>query len=112
MGRRSARGTLAVLMLLLLMHPGASQSQAPAEPNAATPPASQSPLTPIPTVEPDSQRPDSLVAQRAPTRADTTLIVKHRFNHRQQIIAGSAIMASLAMVMVVMNNYNPRGLEP
>jgi hypothetical protein len=102
-------------MLMLLANPAASQSQAPAEPNAAPPPAAQTPVTvdpgSMPQALPDSQRPDSLAAQRAPTRADTTLIVKHRFNHRQQIIAGSAIMASLAMVMVVMNNYNPRGFE-
>ena len=81
---------------------------------AQVPPASQPvapSLTPIPQAVPDSLRPDSLAARRAATRADTTLIVKHNFNHRQQIITGSAIMAGLAMVMVVMNNYNPRGFE-
>ncbi len=35
-------------------------------------------------------------------------IVKHDFNHREQIITGSVIMACLAMIMVTMNNYNPR----
>lgn len=118
-GRTGARKAAAFFSLLLCAVPAVSQSQSPAQPNAALPPAAQTPVTadpgalpmPIPQALPDSTRPDSLAARRPATRADTTLIVKHRFNHRQQIIAGSAIMASLAMVMVVMNNYNPRGFE-
>ncbi len=49
---------------------------------------------------------DAIVQVRS--RADTVLIVKHGFNHREQIIAGGVIMACLAGMLVVMNNYNPR----
>jgi hypothetical protein len=45
---------------------------------------------------------------RPKSRADTVLVVKHRFNHREQIITGSVVMSCLALMMVVMNNYNPR----
>jgi hypothetical protein len=45
---------------------------------------------------------------RPKSRADTVLIVKHRFDHREQIITGSVVMTCLALMMVVMNNYNPR----
>jgi hypothetical protein len=55
----------------------------------------------------DSVRP----ATAAVLRADTTLIIKHHFNHRQQIITGSVIMACLASIVVVMNNYNPQGFQ-
>lgn len=54
-------------------------------------------------------KPDST---RSFSREDTTLIVKHHFNHRQQIITGSVIMACMAAIVVVMNNYNPQGLNP
>ena len=49
---------------------------------------------------------DSLAGPKS--RADTVLVVKHNFNHRQQIITGSVVMTCLALMMVVMNNYNPR----
>jgi hypothetical protein len=42
------------------------------------------------------------------TRADTVQVVMHHHNHRQQIITGSVVMACLAGIIVVMNNYNPR----
>ena len=42
------------------------------------------------------------------SRADTVIVVKHQFNHREQIITGSIIMTCLALMMVTMNNYNPR----
>lgn len=41
-------------------------------------------------------------------RADTVLIAKHQFNHREQIVTGSVIMACLIGILVFMNNYNPR----
>ncbi len=44
----------------------------------------------------------------AKSRADSVRVVKHEFNHRQQIITGSVIMSCLALIMVTMNNYNPR----
>lgn len=69
------------------------------------------PLAPPPapvTAAADSARADSLEAGTPVARADTARVVMHHFNHRQQIITGGAIMAALAAVMVVMNNYNPR----
>ncbi len=47
-------------------------------------------------------------ASKSFSRADSAHIVKRSFNHRQQIIAGSVVMACIAGVLVVMNNYNPR----
>lgn len=47
-------------------------------------------------------------ASRPKSRADTVLVVKHEFHHREQIITGSVVMTCLALMMVVMNNYNPR----
>ena len=41
-------------------------------------------------------------------RADTVFVAKHQFRHRDQIITGSAIMACLVGILMVMNNYNPR----
>jgi hypothetical protein len=50
---------------------------------------------------------DSAAAKRV-MRADTARVVMHNFNHRQQLVTGGAIMATLVSIMVVMNNYNPR----
>jgi hypothetical protein len=44
----------------------------------------------------------------AEARTDSLTIVKHGYQHRQQIITGSVVMACLALIMVTMNNYNPR----
>ncbi|MFA6623237.1 MAG: hypothetical protein WCS54_03930 [Fibrobacteraceae bacterium] len=33
--------------------------------------------------------------------------VKREYNHRQQVIVGGVIMLCVALVMVMMNNYNP-----
>jgi hypothetical protein len=60
--------------------------------------------------------PDSTLAHAAKkdstskhlARADTIVVVKHQFNHREQIITGSVIMACLAGMFAIMNNYNPR----
>jgi len=41
-------------------------------------------------------------------RVDTVAVVKPQFNHREQIITGSVIMACLVGMLAVMNNYNPR----
>ena len=54
-------------------------------------------------------RPGSDSVSRAPkSRSDSVIVVKHSFNHREQIITGSVIMTCLALIMVTMNNYNPR----
>src|SRR5687768_10116361 len=36
--------------------------------------------------------------QQPKSRADTVLVVKHGFNHRQQIITGSVVMTCLALM--------------
>jgi hypothetical protein len=51
-------------------------------------------------------KPDSLA--RPKSREDSVIVVKHGFNHQEQIITGSVIMTCLALIMVAMNNYNPR----
>ncbi|MDB5050151.1 MAG: hypothetical protein JWO30_3222 [Fibrobacteres bacterium] len=85
---------------------------------AQTLPLSQAPKSPT---QPYSQAPqDTLAAKVIPStkdtlavtppksRSDTVIVVKHAFNHREQIITGSVIMTCLALMLVTMNNYNPR----
>ncbi len=50
----------------------------------------------------------TLVKQIPKSRSDSVQVVKHGFNHREQIITGSVVMTCLALIMVTMNNYNPR----
>ncbi|HEX2612735.1 MAG TPA: hypothetical protein VHO02_03980 [Fibrobacteria bacterium] len=58
----------------------------------------------------DSLRAIAAKADTAGTkaRADTVQVVMHNHNHRQQIITGGVMMACMAGIMVMMNNYNPR----
>lgn len=51
---------------------------------------------------------DSASAKAAKSRTDSLIVVKHSFEHREQIITGSVIMSCLMLMMVAMNNYNPR----
>jgi hypothetical protein len=48
------------------------------------------------------------LAKTPKSRADSVIVPMHRFNHREQIITGSVIMTCLALMLVAMNNYNPR----
>jgi hypothetical protein len=41
-------------------------------------------------------------------KTDSVKVVRHQFNHREQVIVGGVIMACIALVLVTMNNYNPR----
>lgn len=99
---------LPVLVLLaclaVLLAPSWSQTGGISTPAASSGnPASDTLLPGTPAANQavaDSSRPKS--------RADTVLVVKHRFNHREQLITGSVVMTCLALMMVVMNNYNPR----
>jgi hypothetical protein len=77
-------------------------------PPAASRPAADSSASARPAAQAGSNpaAQDSLSVPKS--RADTVLVVKHRFNHREQIITGSVVMTCLALMMVVMNNYNPR----
>lgn len=78
----------------------------PAPKSAAVPsaPDSARPAFPAPSSVPKA---DSL-ANRPKSRSDSVIVVKHRFNHKEQIITGSVIMTCLALMLVAMNNYNPR----
>lgn len=52
---------------------------------------------------------DSTTAPALPkSRADSVVLIRHQFNHREQIIAGGVVMACIAAMMAIMNNYNPR----
>lgn len=51
---------------------------------------------------------DSATSTTAKSRTDSLIVVKHSFEHREQIITGSVIMSCLILMMVAMNNYNPR----
>jgi hypothetical protein len=55
----------------------------------------------------DSGARDS-AAVRPKSRSDSVIVVQHGFNHREQIITGSVIMSCLVLMLVAMNNYNPR----
>jgi len=48
------------------------------------------------------------LANHPKSRSDSVIVVKHGFNHKEQIITGSVIMTCLALMLVAMNNYNPR----
>ncbi len=49
---------------------------------------------------------DSLKTTEA--KSDSSDIVQHEFNHKEQVIVGGVIMACLALILAIMNNYNPR----
>lgn len=109
---RSWSGT--VLFLLLAMGPMALPGQPAPATTAPTPSLdtaragmTTAPPQPGPRASDGTQAAkDTLAAPKS--RADTVLVVKHSFNHRQQIITGSVVMTCLALMMVIMNNYNPR----
>lgn len=87
-----------------LSRPEAGRDSATA-PKPASPAGSQAPQDT--SVKPlSAAKPDSLA--RPKSRADSVIVVKHGFNHQEQIITGSVIMTCLALIMVAMNNYNPR----
>jgi hypothetical protein len=43
----------------------------------------------------------------AKSRADSVVLIQHHFNHREQIVTGGVVMACIAAMMAIMNNYNP-----
>jgi len=50
---------------------------------------------------------DSLSRQKE-VKADSARVVRHQFKHREQVIVGGVIMACIALILVTMNNYNPK----
>ena len=65
-------------------------------------------MTPASDTTSSSKSPADTLAKPSKSRSDSIIVVKHHFNHREQIITGSVIMTCLALMMVAMNNYNPR----
>jgi hypothetical protein len=85
-------------------HPDAGRDSSAAI-KPAIPPATQAPQDSL-RKPVSGSRPDTLA--RPKSRGDSVIVVKHDFNHREQIITGSVIMTCLALILVAMNNYNPR----
>lgn len=116
----ASKSHLAFAVLLLLMT--ALQFRAHSAPVPRSPIDVANPASPSPPVggpsSSSSQSADSLTASRegadtssaqaAKSRTDSLIVVKHSFEHREQIITGSVIMSCLMLMMVAMNNYNPR----
>jgi len=44
----------------------------------------------------------------APETKEPPKYVIRNFDHKEQVITASAVMSSIALMMVIMNNYNPR----
>ncbi|MBP5188677.1 MAG: hypothetical protein J6Z50_06055 [Fibrobacterales bacterium] len=42
------------------------------------------------------------------TKKDPPKYIQRDFDHKEQVVVGSAMMACLALIMVTMNNYNPK----
>jgi hypothetical protein len=108
MGRGSP---LRFLLLLLVLFP--LTGPAGAEPVGTAPSASQAsqnPPTPISATTAANQdaTPDTSLVDGSKSRTDSVIVVKHSFEHREQIITGSVVMTCLMLMMVAMNNYNPR----
>lgn len=99
MGARMAR-FLPVLVL------GMALNLAPAQGQSAQP-GTQS-QAPADTIRASGRPLADTLAKPSKSRSDSVIVVKHHFNHREQIITGSVIMTCLALMMVAMNNYNPR----
>ncbi|HKP97702.1 MAG TPA: hypothetical protein VJ385_18315 [Fibrobacteria bacterium] len=102
---------LILVLPAMLMAQGVS---APSDSKTISPP-SQAQASQPPTPAKDSASlkampsgKDSLALAPPKSRSDTVIVVKHGFNHREQIITGSVIMSCLALMLVTMNNYNPR----
>lgn len=72
--------------------------------------ASQIPPTPTSVAAATHQdtTADTSLAIKPKSRTDSVIVVKHSFEHREQIITGSVVMTCLMLMMVAMNNYNPR----
>jgi hypothetical protein len=106
---------LAAVMLfsLLALDPVSGQTVAPGASGAAAPQSSQAPQDSAVTrdstgkaIVPLDGKTMAVITPKS--RADSVIVVKHDFNHREQIITGSVIMSCLMLMMVAMNNYNPR----
>jgi hypothetical protein len=100
---------LAWVFLAGLLCLAAVQSAA-GQPPGASPSPSQAPQdTSLPkTAGPGIGQGSDSLSSAPKSRTDSVIVVKHRFDHREQIITGSVVMTCLMLMMVTMNNYNPR----
>ena len=96
---------LALFPFSLSGQPVAAYGQATRAPGDSTRPAANAPAFDSVAA---SKTPSDSLAKGPKSRSDSVIVVKHHFNHREQIITGSVIMTCLALMMVAMNNYNPR----
>ncbi len=39
---------------------------------------------------------------------DSLIVIRRGFNHKEQVMVSGIIMSCLALMLVTMNNYNPR----
>ncbi len=105
------RFCLLILVLLFASASVSAQTPVAAEPQKVLTPA-QSPQAAINTGSQDHKvsgaTTDSTLDTAPKSRTDSVIVVKHSFDHREQIITGSVIMSCLMLMMVAMNNYNPR----
>lgn len=101
------RSALSLGLVILALMGGSVRIDA--QPGAARPSTGPSPGgTVVDTATIKALPISSDTAALPKSRSDTVLVVKHSFNHKEQIITGSVIMTCLALMMVTMNNYNPR----
>lgn len=110
-------GLAIVLVLGLARSPVPAQSPSPVGTPVPQDTLQASPVKPLPatgqspadtTRRAASGQARDTLAIRPKSRGDSVIVVKHEFNHKEQIITGSVIMTCLALMLVAMNNYNPR----
>lgn len=89
-------------LLILVFSLGAAELSSIGEaPNSMQPELADSinwdsiPLTPLQ---------DSIYSDSTATRA----FMERNYQHKQQVVVGTVIMLCVALLMVAMNNYNPR----
>jgi hypothetical protein len=101
-------GLLALPVLLMAAGPGKPVADASITPVVMDKTNSTGGAMAGSAVSADSSVHDSLGVGRPKSRSDSVIVVRHGFDHREQIIAGSVIMSCLVLMLVAMNNYNPR----
>lgn len=65
-------------------------------------------LVPITSGDSVAASADSLAAKDSLLILEEPEYIERDYNHKQQVIVGSVVMFCIALVLVAMNNYNPR----
>jgi hypothetical protein len=101
-----------LLLGLPLIHPsaqGPTQNPTLRSMPTVTPSKSPSDSSLAPRIAaPHNPKDSAAVPAKPKSRADSVLVPKHAFNHREQLITGSVVMSCLLVILLAMNNYNPR----